>query len=51
MSYPKIEQIMARWPSHSWEALPVTTIDEYELTLFHIWNEETRDSSKGPIMV
>ena len=51
MSYPRIEAIMEyEYPLYSWEALEVTTSDDYILTLFHIWNPYTRDSTKGPVM-
>ena len=51
MSYPRFENEMSEWyPSYQWEALEVTTADNYILTMFHIWNDETRDSSKGPVL-
>ena len=38
------------YPSYSWKAMEVTTSDDYILTMFHVWNEETRDASKGPVL-
>ena len=34
----------------TWEAIEVTTSDNYILTLFHMYNEETVDESLGPIL-
>ena len=51
MSYPRFENEMSEWyPSYKWEAIEVTTTDDYILTMFHIWNDEKRDSSKGPVL-
>ena len=52
--YPRFAAIMARYyPSHSWEPLKVLSGPEgsskYELTTFHVWNEEKRDESLGPV--
>jgi len=51
MIYDRFETLMNKeLPNHQWEYLTVTTSDDYILTLFHVWNEQTRDPSKGPIM-
>ena len=38
------------YEGYGWEELTVTTVDGYILPLHHVWNPETRDSAKGPIM-
>ena len=38
------------YPSYMWEELDVTTDDGYILKMHHLWNEDKRDASKGPIM-
>ena len=53
MSYARFADLMASsYPSHSWEPLTVTTSDNYELTLFHVWNDEARNKigAQGPIL-
>ena len=51
MSYARFATEMDVWyPSYKWEAIDVVTNDNYYLTMFHVWNEETRDASKGPIL-
>ena len=40
MSYPRFADMMVRdYPTYNWEPLTVTTSDNYELTMFHVWNE------------
>ena len=53
MSYPRFSELMTKaYPSYQWEPLTVTTIDNYKLTLFHVWNEEKRKElgAQGPIL-
>jgi len=52
MSYPKFDALMATelLSGYQWEPLTVTTSDNYVLTLFHVWSDEKRDASKGPIL-
>ena len=52
MSYPRIEAVMAGYyPTYRWEPITVTTEDDYILTMFHIWNPDTRDSlNKAPVL-
>ena len=48
MSYPAFADAMSTlYPTYQWEPIPVTTTDNYELTLFHVWNEEKR-TELGP---
>ena len=43
---------MNSYPGYEWEPIIVTTEDDYVLTMFHIWNPETRDAeNKGPILL
>ena len=35
---------------YKWEALEVTTHDDYILTLFHVWNPGKLDNSKPPVL-
>ena len=40
------------YPGYEWEPIIVTTEDDYVLTMFHIWNPETRDAeNQGPILL
>lgn len=39
-----------KYPGYSWEALAVTTEDDYELNMFHIWKEGEMIEERGPIM-
>ena len=49
-SYPRFDDVMvAILPSYRWEAIEVTTSDDYILTMFKVWNEATIDASKGPV--
>ena len=53
MSYARFADLMAySYPNHNWEPLTVTTSDNYELTLFHVWNEKARNDigAQGPIL-
>ena len=51
MSYTRFKDVMNTWyPSYTWEAISVTTDDNYILTMFHVWNDEKRDSTKGPVL-
>ena len=53
MSYRRFADLMASsYPNHKWEPLTVTTSDNYELTLFHVWNEQARNEigAQGPIL-
>ena len=51
MSFARFETVMSiSYPTYEWEALTVTTADDYILTLFHVWNPTTRDSDKGPVI-
>lgn len=42
MSYDRFEAIVNAYNGgnsiYKWEAIPVTTDDGYELTMFHLWN-------------
>ena len=50
-SYPIFEfQMATDFPDYGWEALKVTTADDYILTMFHVWNPEKLDKSKQPIL-
>ena len=51
MSYERFESVLAEngYDYLQWSAIEVTTTDDYILTMFHIYNEDTRDSSLGPI--
>ena len=55
MSYPRFSAMMAeRYPSYSWEALPVLSgaedpSSQYELTTFHVWHPEARNEDFGPV--
>ena len=51
MSYLRFEAIMEKYPNFAWEPLEVTTADDYILTLFHIWNTETHDSTMSPVLI
>ena len=44
MSYPRMEAAMAAFPNHEWEAMTVTTVDGYILTMFKLWNPAVRDA-------
>ena len=46
MSYPRMEAVMEGYPGYEWEPITVITVDDYVLTLFHIWNPERRDAEK-----
>ena len=49
--WESLEQVMESvYPEYWYEELEVTTNDGFILTMHHIWNEESRDSSKGPVM-
>ena len=53
MSYARFADLMSTsYPSYKWEPLTVTTSDNYELTLYHVWNESKRDElgAQGPIL-
>ena len=51
MSYEVFSDIMAeKYPQFSWEAIEVTTSDDYILTLMHIWHPERDIPDRGPIM-
>ena len=53
MSYPRFADMMVRdYPTYNWEPLSVTTSDNYELTLFHVWNEakQTALGPQGPVL-
>ena len=53
MSYTRFADFMsASYPDHTWEAINVTTNDDYELTLFHVWNaaKRTELGAQGPIL-
>ena len=51
MAYPRFESMMdSNYCGYEWEAITVTTADDYILTLFHVWNPEKRDPSKGPVL-
>ena len=41
-----------QYATYKWEAIPVTTQDKYELTLFHVWNADKRTELgvQGPIL-
>ena len=40
MCYTRFATLMTEaYPTYYWEPLTVTTIDKYELTMFHIKNE------------
>ena len=50
--YPRFAKGMAeKYPSYEWAPIEVTTADDYILTLFHVWNPETRDETKSPVLV
>ena len=48
MSYGRFEAVVDAYNAASnggsaiykWEAIPVTTDDGYELTMFHLWNSD-----------
>jgi len=44
------EEMKVWYPSYNWEPIEVRTNDNYDLTMFHIWSEENRDASKGPVL-
>jgi hypothetical protein len=49
-SYHRFAMLMAKsYPEYSWEAIPVETADGYHLTTFHVWHEQNRDKSLGPV--
>ena len=44
-------EIMAlKGDTYQWEAIEITTSDNYILTLHHVWNTETRVKSMGPVL-
>ena len=50
MSFPRFQAVMDTKPAYEWEPILVTTDDDYILTLFHVWDPEKRDKTKGPVL-
>jgi len=52
--YETFDELMDdKYPTYDWEKITVTTRDNYELSMYHIYNKTARlaaDGSKGPIM-